>query len=198
MIKVLKISFILLLLFFTVSCSKIADDSSKFSMNQANETSFVLNEFADNNLTGEQSQLVENEIKNNPDWFDFLNSNSSQLTQKNNISSGQNQLKNNFQNLGFYGNKLNWKKIISKYDILSYLKENGISVANLTEIEIINDDNFITTSIRIANKDINMKDFTKHFKLLSNRLISVSINKNEIIFFGNGFGLDPQIKLFLD
>ena len=53
-------------------------------------------------------------------------------------------------------------------------------------------------NIRIANKDINMKDFTKHFKLLSNRLISVSINKNEIIFFGNGFGLDPQIKLFLD
>ena len=183
--KILMFSFLLI---FMSSCSFNKNNNSNTGFGTLSDVSFVLNQFDNNNLSETDTKSVENEIQNNPEWINFLSSNNDTIS----------DTKQTNQNQGFYGSKLNWKKRVNKSEFLSYLKANNLSVANLSDIELENDENSNTKNIKITNKNIDAKDFVKKFKFLSNRLIEIKSTQEDIEFSGNGFGLDPQKELIFE
>lgn len=88
-----------------------------------------------------------------------------------------------------------WKKEIKKGDILKYLKENNISLANISETEYeINDEGFVENLI-IGGKNISLKTLSKEFGLPSTKIINVENNLSSIIVYGQGKGNELNFNI---
>jgi len=79
-----------------------------------------------------------------------------------------------------------WTEIINKSHILEFCKQNNINLANISDIQIIEDKNHNATTLNIASKEINFDKFALYFKIPSNKNISIENNTSFIKITGYG------------
>ena len=85
-----------------------------------------------------------------------------------------------------------WKKEIKKADLLSFLNQNNISLANIKNIEPVFDQNKNLTGLIVGGKNINYFTLKEKFNLESSKITNIEVNKekNSIIISGEGKDLD--------
>lgn len=92
-----------------------------------------------------------------------------------------------------------WEKQIKKYDILKYLSNKGISLANLSDIEKITDENGNLIALVVGGKTISFEELKKEFKIPTNNVTDLKINKSDVVLTGkfneNDFNLTKAEKL---
>lgn len=77
-----------------------------------------------------------------------------------------------------------WEKHIKKYDILKYLSNKGISLANISDIETITDSNGKLTHIVIGGKTISFDELKTNFDIPTDNVIDFKINKSDVVLTG--------------
>lgn len=131
------------------------------------------------NIEDEEINKNVNIEKNNSKLYKIINS-------TNNLKLNK---KHKYQKFIFdKNNKKNknekWNKSISKSDILKYMLNKNISLANISDIKInYNDENKIN-SISIAEKNIIIEELIKEFNLPNNNIVDIKINKTNIVVIG--------------
>lgn len=90
----------------------------------------------------------------------------------------------------------NWSEIISNSEILEYFKSQNIYLSNLSQINILSNNDLFAQSISIASKKQNFYDFASYFNLPSNKKINIKQNKSNLIIegYGNTFNYDIDIS----
>lgn len=88
-----------------------------------------------------------------------------------------------------------WSEVISKSEILEFFKTKQEYLSNISNIEIIEDENNNASILKIASKEIDFIEFSKYFNLSSNKNINIE-NKNSFIKingYGKGFNFEVDI-----
>lgn len=81
-----------------------------------------------------------------------------------------------------------WVQEIKKVDILKYMKDNNISLSNISEIETETTEEGFVKNIVIGGKNIDIKKLMKYFQLKSNKITNIKNKKTSFIVEGVGEG----------
>lgn len=115
------------------------------------------------------------------------NANNFDLSENNNIFNINYYLETNPNN--------QWKKEIKKYEILSFLDKQGISLANLSSLSFSGDDDGRVTELYVGGKTFPFKMFANQFHLESDKITNIKTSVSSIIIEGIGKGFVDEINL---
>ncbi len=92
-------------------------------------------------------------------------------------------------------NSKNWRDTITKASLLEFFKSQNITLANLSDIKIVSNENGFTSNLEIASNSIDFLTFANFFHLPSNKNINISATKSIISIsgYGNTFNYDIDV-----
>ena len=97
----------------------------------------------------------------------------------------------------FSGNQT-WEVEIKKSKILSFLKQNGIGLSNISSFEPIYDSSHLLTGIKLGGKTIPYETLKNEFGIKSNKITKIENSLTKIIIDGEyvgAFNIDEAEKL---
>ena len=126
-------------------------------------------------MIAESSNYFNNDNISSPEFISTLSSE--------NIKSHQKRLTSKIQYLKDLDSDT-WEVKIKKHEILTYLKNNNISLSNISKLEPVYTDDGLLKSIKLANKEIQYETLEKEFGLKSNKITSIEKNLTNIVIKG--------------
>lgn len=147
---------------------------------------------------GQTLEVVESSNSfsvNNPSSPEFISTLSSE-----NIKTNKTKVSSKIQYLKSLESDT-WEVKIKKYEILTYLKNNNISLSNISKLEPVYTNDGLLKSIKLADKEIPYETLEKEFGLKSNKITSIEKNLTNIVIKGeyvNTFDINFSERLSAD
>ncbi len=88
-----------------------------------------------------------------------------------------------------------WKKEIKKYELLAFLDREGVSLANLSDVYAVTDEEGRVTEISIGGKNFSYQKLSKEFGLESDQITNLSSTLSSVIIEGVGNGTAGGFEL---
>ena len=182
--------FLTLFIFNFSACKTFSKSNYSFNDYISDEISKIENikNYSDETIKT-LSIIYRTNLNNN---YDSKNINSDPYIKKLVESTNNKTLKNK---ITLNINSNNWTEKINKSFILEFFNQNNFSLANISDIKIINDKNNNAQKISIAQRSLDFEKFKNHFNLPSNNNIKITTNDSFFIIsgYGKGFNFDIDI-----
>lgn len=102
---------------------------------------------------------------------------------------------NSFEPFKITAEEVVWKKEIKKADILKYLKENNISLSNLSNIETEKQSDGRTKTLKVGGKGFDIKELINRFDIPSNNIYNIENKLSSIIIEGKEYGMTKNFVI---
>ena len=166
-----------------IIANKISEIESADSFD--NETIKALSVVLRTNLTEDDFKNSSEEISNSK-IYELVSSTSGEI-----LTSENEPIYINIEN----EEETAWQKEIKKYKILEYMKENKISLSNISQIEPIKNEYGEVEKLFVGGKEITVSSLADYFELPSENIINIENKKQSVIVFGEGNKNDPNFNI---